>query len=284
VEVGEFIIFGRAAHIEGVAIAIAKAAPNVPKPVGFPIRWHTEGWQLPIKFVPFEKRVRREELVDGLFLTGATNSPFRQQTIRKVDEEADKSGTKLVGKEIYLAKLPDADAPEFFERIRLELEIQRPGELDRALIDLSDNPAADAKSSKATTRKAIVQARLGQGQFRDSLLEMWHGRCCATGLGHKKLLRASHILAWSSSDDQQRLSPYNGLLLSAAYDAAFDAHLITLAPTGQWENVAGLTEFELEQAGLGKLEDHSVVGLEERHMEYLLKHNQNARDKWAKPT
>lgn len=38
---------------------------------------------------------------------------------------------------------------------------------------------------------------------------------------------ASHIKPWRSSNNQERLSPENGLLLSPIYDKLFDIGLIT---------------------------------------------------------
>jgi putative restriction endonuclease len=42
-----------------------------------------------------------------------------------------------------------------------------------------------------------------------------------TGITDPALLRASHIVPWSDCNDEQRLDVYNGLLLSALWDAAF---------------------------------------------------------------
>ena len=53
-------------------------------------------------------------------------------------------------------------------------------------------------------------------------MRLWGGRCAVTGLDLPLLLRASHIKPWRDSDNRERLDPYNGLLLSPSYDAAFD--------------------------------------------------------------
>ena len=47
------------------------------------------------------------------------------------------------------------------------------------------------------------------------------------------LLRASHIVPWAECEtDALRLDVHNGLLLSALWDAAFDAGLISFADDG----------------------------------------------------
>lgn len=96
----------------------------------------------------------------------------------------------------------------------------------RAIVD------APPPTGGETVRDAIVKARVGQGQFRKDLIDRWGGRCAVTGLDRLELLRASHIKPWTSCDNIERLDSNNGLLLSAAYDAAFDALLISFASDG----------------------------------------------------
>lgn len=84
-----------------------------------------------------------------------------------------------------------------------------------------------------TERKAIIQSRVGQGAFRKSLFDKYHGRCIITGIDHPKLLVASHIKPWAISSNKERLSVDNGLLLSATYDRLFDSGLITFDRQGK---------------------------------------------------
>lgn len=84
-----------------------------------------------------------------------------------------------------------------------------------------------------TERKAIIQSRVGQGAFRKSLFEKYHGRCIVTGIDHPKLLVASHIKPWAVSSNKERLNVDNGLLLSATYDRLFDSGLVTFDKRGK---------------------------------------------------
>ncbi len=52
-----------------------------------------------------------------------------------------------------------------------------------------------------TSRQQLVEARLGQGRYRQELEKIFQGRCAVTGLGVRQLLRASHILAWKDASD-----------------------------------------------------------------------------------
>ena len=84
-----------------------------------------------------------------------------------------------------------------------------------------------------TERIAIVKSRIGQGFFREKLLEKYSGKCIITGIDHPKLLIASHIKPWAASTNEERIQVDNGLLLSATYDRLFDSGLITFDRTGR---------------------------------------------------
>lgn len=86
---------------------------------------------------------------------------------------------------------------------------------------------------RGTEAERLVIQRVGQELFRQSLLVYWGGRCPMTGITNTELLRASHIIPWAECDsDQKRLDVHNGLLLSALWDAAFDAGLVTFGDDG----------------------------------------------------
>lgn len=90
-----------------------------------------------------------------------------------------------------------------------------------------------ASLSQRTEAERLVVQRIGQDIFRDSLMDYWEGRCPLTGITDPALLRASHIIPWSEcSGNEQRLDIYNGLLLSALWDAAFDRALVTFDDNG----------------------------------------------------
>lgn len=98
---------------------------------------------------------------------------------------------------------------------------------------LSQFQAKTANLPKTTEAERLVVQRVGQNIFRNSLMEYWKGRCPLTGITDPALLRASHIKPWAKCDsDAERLNVYNGLLLSAHWDAAFDAGLVTFDDTG----------------------------------------------------
>ncbi len=105
-------------------------------------------------------------------------------------------------------------------------------------VSLPDAPLArfahaTADLPRTTEAERLVVQRVGQGIFRQALMEYWGGRCAVTGISDPRLLRASHIVPWAAcATDRERLDCHNGLLLSALWDAAFDAGLVSFDQTG----------------------------------------------------
>lgn len=98
---------------------------------------------------------------------------------------------------------------------------------------IDDVRAIDARTDIGPTiKKALVNARVGQGKFRADVLKLWNGRCAVSGCYTADVLRASHIKPWRDSTNEERLDPRNGLALAATWDALFDAGLITFDEAG----------------------------------------------------
>lgn len=121
----------------------------------------------------------------------------------------------------------------------------------------------------ATEREATVRQRVGQSLFREGLMALWGGRCAITGLDVPELLRASHAKPWADSNDVERLDVFNGLLLAAHWDAAFDAGLVTVSPNGAVVASPGLSD--AARAVLG-LSDSQRLKLQPQHTPYLAWH------------
>jgi hypothetical protein len=98
---------------------------------------------------------------------------------------------------------------------------------------LNEFQAAASDLPRTTEAERLVVQRIGQEVFRKALLAYWGGRCPLTGITDEALLRASHIVPWAECEtDEKRLDVHNGLLLSALWDAAFDAGLVSFADDG----------------------------------------------------
>lgn len=75
----------------------------------------------------------------------------------------------------------------------------------------------------------IVKRRVHQGQFRESMLTAYKGRCALSGIPERRLLDAAHIIPDTDPELGQPVIS-NGLLLSKIHHAAFDGHLIGIDP------------------------------------------------------
>lgn len=123
----------------------------------------------------------------------------------------------------------------------------------------------------ATEREATVRQRIGQNLFREGLMALWGGRCAITGLDAPELLRASHAKPWADSNDVERLDVYNGLLLAAHWDAAFDAGLVTVGLDGAVVASPALTD---AARGVLGLSDALRLKLQPEHAPYLAWHRE----------
>lgn len=79
---------------------------------------------------------------------------------------------------------------------------------------------------------SLVKLRVGQGKFRDQLIEKYDCKCLLCEVKNKNLLRASHIKPWANCNSIERLESNNGFLLCCNHDALFDRHLITFDEKG----------------------------------------------------
>lgn len=90
----------------------------------------------------------------------------------------------------------------------------------------------ELESLPTTEREQVTKARVGQGRFRERLLRFWRG-CAITGVERADLVRASHIKPWRVSTNEERMDPFNGLLLLPQYDHLFDGGYISFDDDGR---------------------------------------------------
>ena len=116
-----------------------------------------------------------------------------------------------------------AEIPNFQAASALSLKSDI-DELEKCLASKTD-------PEKRTEIETLIKARLGQGSFRQNVLEQYPS-CPLTGLDIQPLLIASHIKPWSVCNNNERLDPFNGLMLAPNIDALFDKGLITFDTDG----------------------------------------------------
>ena len=125
---------------------------------------------------------------------------------------------------------------------------------------------------KKTGVDTVTVARLGQQHFKKRLLLYWK-TCAVTGCSLVSFLRASHIKPWSASDSDERLDPFNGLLLVPNLDALFDAGLLTFDDEGK--GVISSSVSESDYLAMGLLTPLRLRKINTAHVGYLEFHRAN---------
>jgi len=172
----------------------------------------------------------------------------------------------------------------YYGRIRLQKYTRKITEPSEFIFILENDPETtdpfeDIENHKneflildKTEQEAIVKSRIGQGIFRDRLIELWCG-CSVSGLSNQALLRASHIKPWRDCTNEERLDPKNGLLLHPVLDHLFDAGYNTFGPDGKIIFSKRLTEDEISTLGLDP--DWELRRMPFGIEEYLRYHTEN---------
>ncbi|WP_295631210.1 HNH endonuclease signature motif containing protein [Novosphingobium sp.] len=141
---------------------------------------------------------------------------------------------------------------------------------------------SNVKNSKfdATTKAQLIDARLGQGKFRNALMDRWQECCPITKCTVAAVLRASHIKPWRDSTNAERLDPANGLLLSASIDALFDRALLTFDSDGAMKVAKEVSSIQLDRLGVPSnvkitIPENSQVFIKQHQAEFHTKNGQS---------
>jgi putative restriction endonuclease len=83
-----------------------------------------------------------------------------------------------------------------------------------------------------TEKETLVKARRGQGKFRADLLLIEHA-CRVTRVDNPTHLVASHTKPWRDCENDERLDPENGFMLTPTIDHLFDRGFISFENNGK---------------------------------------------------
>jgi hypothetical protein len=228
-----FSFAGRRIPALGVAATYAYESP---KPVEFGktgYYWDRIGWRVDVRFTRLPKPIRPSDWIEELRpLLPAKYSPLL----------TDGRGVQA----IYLTELaeplahrlafligPEAEALSRTDTIRDAPAVGTQGG-DGIVVweeHLRDEVQLDTKLTE-TEREAVVQARRGQGLFRQRVA-LIESRCRVTGVTRPEHLRASHCKPWRDSTNVERLDGENGLLLTPSIDHLFDRGFISFRGDGR---------------------------------------------------
>lgn len=125
------------------------------------------------------------------------------------------------------------------------------------------------KKPSLTEREGLVTSRVGQGWYRREILKKWGNRCPITGSSITNILISSHIKRWSESNNDERLDPDNGILLSPNVDSLFDKYLISFEDDGSMIVSKKLSMNELKFLGI---DSNIKIEINDGMKKYLLHH------------
>jgi hypothetical protein len=227
---GDIVFSYAQAEIRQLGI-VTRPAASCPKPAEFGqagMNWAHDGWMVPVDWHPVPQPLRPKSLITDL-------RPHLPETYSPLNPV-----TGNGAQNIYLAAVPDGMAGVLVSRLGtwaadLLRVAQGTGDDDgavRGVDDALEDGVRDDPDLDETTRRAVIEARRGQGRFRLNV-EAVEQRCRISGVSDLRLLKASHIKPWRScSTTAERLDGNNGLLLCPNVDHLFDRGYISFEDKG----------------------------------------------------
>lgn len=125
----------------------------------------------------------------------------------------------------YLAamKLKDSDNNFIFY---FKLFVDYFNEIENKKVIAEQIQKIEETASSETEKINLTRARIGQGKYRQDLLELCP-ICPITLVSDDRLLIASHIKPWAKSSNEEKVDPYNGFMFTPNIDWLFDKGFIT---------------------------------------------------------
>ena len=255
---------------------IASHGYEAPKPLEFGqvgAYWEQVGWRVDVRFHELKHSVRPPDVMDRL----GPLLPRRYAPLKP-------NGHGL--QSVYLTRVPEAFALELADLIGHEARVLVRGHyIDNAdispvgigLVEWEEHQLAEVRGNKQlpeTTRQAVVQARRGQGLFKQRVMQI-ESRCRLTGVDQVEHLRASHCKPWRDADNNERLDGENGLLLTPDADHLFDRGFLSFEDNGKVLVSPVAHHQSLARMGLDPVQFSSVGSFTSGQRRYLAFHREN---------
>ena len=113
-----------------------------------------------------------------------------------------------------------------------------------------------------------------QATYRNKIIRIWRV-CAVTGCQDRSMLTASHIKPVIYCTPEEKVDPYNGLLLSKTYDALFDKGLISFQDDGRVVISTAIYRADLEALNF---DFDACIRLDPRQLPYLNFHREKIFD------
>ena len=250
-----------------------------PKPEEFGstgTNWSQIGWKVDVRWQRLANAIRPKDHIAGLRPDLAPK--YAPLTL---------DGNGLQG--IYLTQISAGLAAALFGLIGTEAnQVADVGHLVNEIERESPAPERDIEewerrvevditsdvAIRETEKTALVQARRGQGLFRDKVCSIEH-TCRVTKVNRMEHLIASHIQPWRDSNNEQRLDGENGLLLTPTVDHLFDKGFISFEDSGQLILSPVADQTSITRMGIDVRNSINVGTFSEGQRRYLEFHRDN---------
>lgn len=223
--VGDIVFSFANTYIKAIGVVTAPAQPSVKPDFGNAgENWLNDGWLVDVAF---------QELGGAQFRPSehmALLTPTLPDLLSPIRPDGG-------GNQIYLAKISAQMAnilialskgvgDSIVDDLSQNLEFEAPKE------DLATVEEIVMRTDIGETQKTqIINSRRGQGVFKAQVRQIERA-CRVTKVSNPRHLIASHIKPWSKSNDAEKISGYNGLLLAPHIDHLFDKGLISFENNG----------------------------------------------------
>lgn len=179
---------------------------------------------------------------------------------------------------IYVEKVGDEKKPLFYWKLFVDFETVR----ETIPLALKYGKKKDAEKTVTTKedskeqkkRENISRARVGQGKYREALLEQCP-YCPFTMITDERLLIASHIKPWAAANDDEKVDPKNGYMLSPLYDKLFDQGYITFTYDKHVVLSKFISSLTWKRIKLADNEFIEMLPMDDKRYEYLKFHHEN---------
>ena len=278
VEPGD-IIFSYA-NAEIIAVGIAKThCYSFPKPLEFGKAgdyWDNEGWKVDVHYQKISSPVRTIDYIEDLrpYLP-ATKSPIKYE-----DGGGNQAYLFNIEKPfaLALAQLIDNRIVDLVNSHVVAENSEVVDTISSHIEDWENKIETNIRKSSditETEKETLVKSRRGQGKYREQLL-LLEPKCRVTEVNNPEHLIASHIKPWRSSDNNERLDPENGFMLTPSIDHLFDKGFIGFDNDGSILLADVANREAMEKMGVvGKNAPANIGSLRENQKMYLDWHRDN---------
>jgi len=232
IQPGDLVFSYANALVKAVGV-VGSHCYEFPKPDEFGLvgdYWSHVGWRIDVKFTEFPQPVRTIDHIAAL-------RPFladKHAPIQKDTGKGNQAYLFSISRELALAlsHLLDRWVVDLVSgRYVLDANVDRSWANIEEWENRVENGIISDPSIVETVKETLVLARRGQGAFREGLFAL-EKLCRITKVDNPKHLIASHTKPWRDCDNEERLNPENGFLLTPTVDHLFDKGFISFENNG----------------------------------------------------